>query len=363
MSKNQKPKKLKKKREPMDPQKKRNLINVFKSIISNQACVDGGKEAPWWIAVIFLVLSMVLPVIPIVVSYSNAYGSSFLSSYNYSSDRGVQNTFESLKTNGVTLNITGDTLSYSKAVSDEPIAVDIIHDTSRGAEYQYYNFMVYYTDRTGSQLSDFVNLIANTQYEVGTLNKYDEAKAGQYEADGTKFYTPSFVLLNKTTMAMAVYKTETTERVGTTAGGLNWNNSAHGDLVARVLNVDASLEGTAKTKAIYNNWKSVLDETYLSAKNDTTLKMSLIYLAVYTGLMLFLGLMVWLLTRGKNSVYRYLNIWASEKIVWWASFTPAVLGLILGFVLAGNMIGQMAFIVLLSIRVMWLSMRQLRPVQ
>ena len=367
MGKSNKPKKLKKQRRQMSPQAKRNLINVFKSIISNQSCVDGGKEAPWWIAAIFLVLSICLPVIPITVSYSQAYGSSFISSYNYGADRGVEKTFESLKADGYTFNITGGTLSFNKPVSTEPVATDIIHDSSRNTtenpDYQYYNFMVYITDKTGSELTTFINVLDTTQYEVGTLNKYDETKQAQYDEKGTKFYTPSFIVFTPSTMGMAVYKSEDTTRAGSSYGGLNWNNTAEGDLITQVLTVDNTLVGAAKTKAVFNNWKSVLNETYIAQKNETTLKMSLIYLGVYTGLIVFLGLMIFVLTRGKNSVYRYLNVWVCQKIAWWAAFTPAILGMILGFLMATNMIGQMAFIVLLSLRIMWMSMRQLRPVQ
>ena len=86
-----------------------------------------------------------------------------------------------------------------------------------------------------------------------------------------------------------------------------------------------------------------------------------IYLGVYAGLILFLGLMVFLLTRGKNNINRTMNFWVCQKVAWWSSFTPGLLALPLGFLLASNILGQMTFIVLLSIRVMWLSMRQLRP--
>ena len=360
-------KKLKKVKKGMSPEAKRNLGLAFRSLISNQACVDGGKEAPWWIAVIFFVLAICLPVIPITVSYSNAYGSSFLSSYTYSSDRGIEETFTKLNAEGYQFNVNDGLMTFNKPVSEQPVATDIIHDSSRSTteipDYQYYNFLVYITDKTGADLSIFVTNLDAAKYEVGTLNPYDEAKADEYAAKGTTFYTPSFVVFTPNTMAMGVYKVETTTRSGASFGGLNWNHTEKGDLIAKVLSVDTSLVESAKTKAIFNNWKSVLNDSYVDQKNENTMKMSLIYLGVYAGLILFMGLMIFLLTRGKNSVYRYLNIWTCQKIAWWAAFTPAVLGMILGFFLSTNVIGQMSFIVLLSIRIMWLSMRQLRPIQ
>ena len=339
----------------MSPETKRNLGNVFKSIISNQAAIDGAKETPWWVATIFFVLSICLPVIPITVAYSKSYGSSFVSSYNYNSDVGVQNTFTSLKADGYVFNVEGGLLSFNKPVSNDPVATD----TYRGA----YNFLVYITDKTGDDLSAFVTILDNAKYESGTTNKYDEAKVEEYATNGTSFYTPGFVVFTKETMVMAVYKEGTTTRAGSTLGGLTWNNCPDGDIITRVLDVDNELTGANKTKAIFENWKSVLNETYIHQRDINTRNMSLIYLGVYAALVVFLGLMVFVLTRGKTNVYRYLNFWVCQKISWWASFTPAVLGMVLGFLMSSNVIGQMAFIVLASLRIMWMSMRQLRPRQ
>lgn len=351
-------KKLKKQKKPMSPETKRNLLNVFKSIISNQACIDGAKETPWWVAAIFFVISICLPVIPITVSYSKAYGASFVANYAYNADRGIENTFSELKTSGWEINVEGGLLKFNKDVSsDEPVAKDI------NAETGQYNFLLYATNKSGSELQNLVTKLDNAKYELNTLNAYDEAKAEEYTTNGTAFYTPSFVILAKDTLAMAVYKNNTTVRAGSTYGGLNWVNSQNGDLITRVLNVDSSLTNRAKTEAIFNNWKTVLNETYTTQKNTTMLNMSLIYLGVYAGLTIFLGLMVFLLTRGKNNVFRYLNFWVCQKISWWAAFTPAVLGMIFAFIISGNIIGQMGFIVLSSLRVMWMSMRQLRPIQ
>ena len=121
-----------------------------------------------------------------------------------------------------------------------------------------------------------------------------------------------------------------------------------------LINIDNNIHNISEILTnIYNAIMS-LDET----KWNTTL----IYLGVYAGLMFFLGLMVFLLTRGKNNPFSSLNFWVCQKIGYFLGFTPAVLALVLGFIFAANVIGQMAFIMLISLRVMWASMRQLRPV-
>ena len=136
-------KKLKKQRKPMSPETKRNLINVFKSIISNQAVIDGAKETPWWVAVIFFVISICLPVIPITVSYRKAYGASFVDNYSYNSDRGIENTFTAAKADGWEINVDNGILTFNKEVTDEAIAKDI--NTATGQ----YNLLLLVTNKSG----------------------------------------------------------------------------------------------------------------------------------------------------------------------------------------------------------------------
>ena len=354
--------KAKKKKKQMSEQTRRTLGNTFKSILSNQACVDGGKEAPWWIAVIFLVLAICLPVIPITVSYSKAYGSSFIAGANYDSDRGLVKTTEYLHANGYELKVEGGDMQYYKdgniiEGSDEAIASDIYENTV--SNIKYYNFQFYITDKAGGDLTTFVESLTKKQYLVGTTTPYTSA----HEAAGQSYYTPSFIIFSHDTVAMRAYKVQSKDAGTTSLGGYSWVNVGNGDILAKILNVNAELTGSARTKAIFDNWKVFFNDAYMYQRNIQMRNMSLIYLGVYAGLILFLGLMIFLLTRGKNNMFHFLNIWTCEKIAWWASFTPAVLAMILGFIFSTNVLGQMSFIVLVSIRVMWLSMRQLRPLQ
>lgn len=342
------------------PQTKRNLINVFKSIISNQAAIDGAKEAPFWIGIIFLVLSVCLPIIPIIVAQQKVNGSNFISGYNYGADRGLANTTMQLEDEGYIFKVEGGTLSFNKGTTDNSVADDIITKKDKdGNDYQVYNFRFYVTNKEGNVLQDFINSITNISY----LEKTTDLYKNEDELAGKKSYKSSFIVLAPNTLAVALFKSETTDSAATSLGGLNWSHTADvANLLARLDN-NHELQGTARRDNIFNNWKNIFSETYIAQKNISTRNMSLIYLGVYAGLVFFLGLMIFLLTRGKNNAFNYLKFHTCQFISWWASFTPAVLGMILGFVFSSNIIGQMGFIVLVSIRTMWLSMRQLRPLQ
>lgn len=350
-------KKLKKKRKPMSPEAKRNLVNGFKSLISNQAAIDSAKELPWWIALILFVVSFCIPVIPTTVSLSKTYGASFMTGNNYGSDRGLLKTSETFKGEGYEFKVANDNLLHFYKAGSE-LTGEI--DEMRGDVFEgYYNFTYFITSKTGSALNDYVTNIANAKYLKGTTTRVDNPK----DEDKDNYYTPSYLILAPDTLTMAVYKNQKTDRATNSAAGLNWKNTTKGeDLLTRVLTVKAeSTTEVAQLRDVYDNYKGVFNETYLDAKNIQWRNSSLLYLGVYAGLILFLGLMVFLLTRGRNNPYHFLNFFTCQKIAWWASFTPAVLALILGFIFGTNMIGQMSFIVLVSLRVMWLSMRQLRP--
>ncbi len=361
-------KKLKKAKKAMSPRTKNILINSFKGIISNQACVDNGKEAPWWLAILFLLFSVIIPLIPNHVQLANSYGASFLNSGTFGIDVGLARASVQLKKDGQTLNVEGGNLTYSGTGELNPI-----YSYTNPLTGQY-TFMMYYTEETGSAFTSFVNVISKTQYTVGTTTVYDKETAGENDTP----YVPTFVVLSKKTLAAATYKENSIKLVGSTTTGLNWNNTKKGDLVERALakftddignpitdfssfNLDTiSLDNV---KAAYKAWTGVFNETYVEQRDKTKWTNTGIYAAVYAGLMFFLGLMVFILTRGKNNPNSSLNFWICQKISYFLGFTPAVLALIIGFIFSGNIIGQMGFIMLLSLRTMWASMRQLRPVQ
>ncbi len=356
-------KKLKKDKKRMSPKTKNILVNTFKGIISNQACIDNGKEAPWWLAILFLIFGMIIPLIPNFVSLNNAYGSSFLANGTFGLDANITKASVALKSEGKHLNVSKGLLSYSDTTHNysDPIY------TSTDTRYGEYNFMMYYTNFKGSDLNNFINKLTTTEYVLDSKTVYDKTTDPKGEVSR---YIPSFVVLTEDTLVAAIYKSRNTNRAGNTPGGLNWLNTAEGDLLARV---NEGLTSTTEAEVAnnkadwekcFNSWRGIFNETFLMQKETNKWNTTLIYLGVYAGLIIFLGLMLFLLTRGKTNPFsQTLNFWHTQKIAYFLSFTPAVLALVVGFIFAGNIFGQMGFIMLISLRAMWASMRQLRPIQ
>ena len=75
---------------------KRTLSNVFVGQFSNARAIEGAKTAPWWIAVILFVLGTFLPIVPIMVTQSGAYGAQFISGTLYGYDQTVATTTQDL---------------------------------------------------------------------------------------------------------------------------------------------------------------------------------------------------------------------------------------------------------------------------
>ena len=109
------------------------------------------------------------------------------------------------------------------------------------------------------------------------------------------------------------------------------------------------------------NFKKFLNKSYLASKAKTTAVTCLFSLAVFAGLSLIMGFLMWVMTRGKNNPNNYFSLWLCLKLEARLALAPALITLLLGFLLVSY--AQMIFILTLGMRVMWISMKELRPVQ
>ena len=107
------------------------------------------------------------------------------------------------------------------------------------------------------------------------------------------------------------------------------------------------------------NYASFLNDCAETQKNTQSWTYCGIMAAVYVGLEFLFGLVIFLMTRGKRNPFRIYTFWETQKMAYWASVSPAILSLIVGFLLP--QFAMMGFIFLFGLRIMWMSMRSLRP--
>lgn len=378
-------KKLKKQKKGMSPKAKFTLLHSFKGLVSNQSCIDGSHESPWWVAAIFLAFSVIIPLLPNFVKLGKVNGGAFLTSATYGLDKQMTAVAYDMKKDGVELAVKGDLLHYyvdgvenkTKFVNpyDDPTYFTegkqefaYINEHIQYGEGKQYELRVFTWNLKGNKLKKAVNKVCKQTYRKGSLELYSEKEE--------KRYIPNIIIFTPETFAVALYKSTSTSRVATTNGGLNWYNTGKTGLVKRMLS--SSIKAgvwTDKTCSLTkdefvntysgNTYKvlvRIANETYIHQRKVTKWTNTGIYAGIYTGVIVFLGLMLFVLTRGRSNPFKYLNVWHCQKIAWWASASPAILGMILALIFSASTIGQISFVLLVSLRIMWLSMRQLRPV-
>lgn len=369
----------------MKAETKVTLFNVLGSPFSNARVVECGKTLPWWSALICFILGVFLPIIPTMVSISNSYGSQFLTSNTYGYDVQLVGSTMDIYLNGYEFSIddehelsaTKDGVKYSPSAEQDilPIFQYINSETSQ------VDFEVYYTIRStrgSSTLDDLLDVIVAKTYISGTAiegttDDLDSINSNLTSEEETKtLYRPSFIIFYPSGVYTAIYKPTTTTL--STSGGGDWkHHEATNSLLQDYLTVTVSettyvpsvenqttlMKTTAYIDGAFDNWKQSFNLSYLTSKDNTLLYSTLIFEAIYIGLAFFMGLMIFLLTRGKKNYYRYLSFFTCQKINAWSCFCPGLLAMILGFILPNYAV--MFFIILLGLRTMWLSMRQLRP--
>lgn len=110
---------------------------------------------------------------------------------------------------------------------------------------------------------------------------------------------------------------------------------------------------------IFNNFKSFLNNTYKNNKIKSAWIQVGITTGVNAGITIILSLVVFLMTRGKNNPNRVIKWYQCFLICFYAALCPGLLTLIFGFLLSGMEI--MLYVLTFGVRVMWMSVRNLRP--
>ena len=118
------------------------------------------------------------------------------------------------------------------------------------------------------------------------------------------------------------------------------------------------------TDKVMENFGHMQDLGYKEVKVRTVWFQTGIYAAIFSIIGLVMGLIIFISTRGKMNPNRDLKFGESLKIGAWLLPAPALITLVLGFVLPAQYFQQyfpMIFIMTLGMRSVWLTMRTLNP--
>ena len=340
-----------------------NLKTGFGTLINNQSCIEAGKTLPYWIAIILGLIASFIPVIPTMVNLANRNGETFINStYNYSFDRDAAIVNVQMRNQGIEF-VVGDgnyLTYYQDGVKQTPTESTLLTTYINPTTKQYEVLSYWLVDTLEENVNDAFNRIVAQQYVCGTTNIKTET-----DIEGATYYIPTYFFYYKDGNALYLAKVNSTVAASKFSGDFI-NVPSGTKVIERVLTVegkeipaDINDMDNKYIEGVYNNYKKFYNESYLDIKTKSLIYSTFIYWGIYLGLTLFLGLLIFLLTRGKRNFNNYLKWYQCLAISGWASFTPGLLAMILGFFLTSYAI--MFYILFMGVRIMWLSMKQLSP--
>ena len=303
----------------------KNVKLFLKSLFSNNAAIDGARKKPWYAAVIIFLIALVLSLVPSTVLKLKEHGDKPFASNTYLTAEAVTDFSENyLSQSGVQFYVKENKDGAHYLISDSEFKYSAL-----GGKFVFAYF------KEEAKVSSYVS---------GLVDKKTSKCPSYFVFTGSSLYIRIVDPNDKKTEKVNVYCIDAYKKV-------------EKDQIKKAF-VNNS-DPTKRIEKTWENWKILIKSFY----NQTRLKAAWvtcgINAAVNAGIILIMGFMVWILTRGKNNPYRLFTIWESFKISFWCTPSPALLTLGLGFLISN--FASTIFVLLLGVRVMWLTMKSLRP--
>lgn len=305
--------------------------SILKSLFSNNATIDGARKTPWFVSIILFFFSMVVSLIPVGVNELNQQLDKSLSTYNYSTAEAVTAFSKNLNESNVVMRISHDKENKTHTLIADS-SIDYEYPLKGGAKFIF-------AYRNDIEANDYINsdAVKNCSYFVFTSDAIYLRIVSQSD--------PSKDVISKTYCKNPYKKLD---------------ENAFKDAYDIVRNEDGTTINQTKTiENTWENWKILIRKIHTGTRLAITGTSVLIMAIVNIAITAILGFMIWILTRGKQNAYRLFTVWECFKIAFWATLTPALLTCGFGFLFKG--FAKTMFPLLVGIRIMWLSMKSLRP--
>lgn len=346
---------------------KKHIKLILRTLISNNACVEAARTQEKKyniIAIIFALFALFFAALPTCVTGFKQNGGNFIRGVTYGFDTAMidfgkttkdQVTFEITKEHK--LNCSGWKEHIEKYPNqDDSELYTFISKNDDPAKEDDHKLLEIYVCPADYDFNLYVEEIAKNinPLKVTKENKdEDEKNEGAWlegkDGENRKNRSTSFIIFGETQIQAALYM----------PGNVNGANAIYGDYgnTEPTDNLIPQLfEDNNPTKTL-EKCQTFFDQVYVNPRRANTWKSTGIILGVDAGVIILMGFMVWVLTRGKNNPFRIYSFWDGQKIAYYACLTPGIISLF-GFLMS-NM-AMMLFILGVGVRVMWLSMRTLR---
>lgn len=358
-----KPVKANKKRFPWDK-----VGYALSSLFNNGVCLEIATKLKWYWSLIVFVLTTLVSIIPATVTTSQTKGSAILTStYSDSLRYGISDYALNGEDKVITIDLANNALSgtyESEVYSDYLYSGDAINLV----EKPYYSLIrngsheldIYVVNSLETSDTTAINKILNTNPNYGDGS--DAVRESLADSKYTR--TSSFILFTNSSVYIRLYNNGTAKT--SFSGNYKYLSEAFQNLgntttLHTILNVNStsSMNDIAKSNNAITNFSSFLDKSLADAVMTQTWVTFGMYAGLNGGIMIVMGLVVFIMTRGKNNPNRTMKIWTCYSIAFWMSITPALIALAFGFFM--STLGTMLFILTYSFRIMFLSTKYLRP--
>lgn len=355
----------------LSPETKDKLKTGFGTLINNEMCIKAGREYPWYTPIILAVCSVLITLVPSFVNTMRVnMGESVLGTSSVSGiENGLANFQSILKAADASVKITDE----GKLVVSEA-AKAAVYNAGTGDD-RYYEYKDSVTDEPILRVqfsSDLVNssyldaLSKNTIKSSTTVTDSEGVTSEVPDAVSTT-YRVSILVFKDTGFSMAVYNRRISVSTNSTSALVNYSYDrlAGKDLLALTPSISFTDSPAEYVAAVKKNYQEFITLGYETTKINLAWRNVGILAGINAGVILLLGLVLFLVTRGKRNPYRIITFWQCQKIGYWAAPAPAILALGLGFLLAStsglSSLSMFMFLFLYGLRIMWTSMKAFSP--
>ena len=374
------------------------------SLFSNDTCIEG-RHKKWFFAVPVAVVSCVIAVIPTMCTYFGKSGGEFLSSPLYDYEIGLTNFTTTIKEKGLPFKISdnGELMVDGSDSNNNEEAFKTIYTTttkSDGTEIKFDYYANVYdtqsvtlkseTTTTGEGESATSVTTTTPTYTAKKAVNFavyvigDEKTAAEFATsvvlksedpnarlgENVSEYKTNFIVFGKLGFYAAKKPSGTSSNpkssIYCTYKNAKFSGFSFADLVSQDLDGNAyskeNMTASEYREHIVSSWKQVFSAGWDETRISSGWQYTGICMAINVGVTFLLGLMVFLMTRGKNNPFRIYTFWDAQKIGYFASLCPALLSL-LGFIPLLSQLGMFLYMLLFGLRIMWMSTKSLRPYQ
>ncbi|MCQ2792079.1 MAG: hypothetical protein MJ208_00990 [Bacilli bacterium] len=349
----------------------KHLKLILKTLISNNACVEAARTRELKyniIAIVFALFALFFASMPTCVTGFQQQGGAWLRGYTYSFDTGMMDFGNSAEEKDVTFSLTENSENHRHCLTASDNWNTVMPAHYDGHDNLHF-FRSMNKDGTTRILEIFVcnedSEEGFAKYVADIVNNLDPTEGHDHDIknsanwlettkdkDGNDILKPrstSFLVFGRYNVQGVIFQPDNTN-----VGSSSYGDYDHVDLTDNLIPTLYTKNNNTKT---LEQCQSFFDKVFINPRFRNTWRSTGIILGVDAGIVILMGFLVWLLTRGKNNPFRIYTIWDSQKIAYYASFTPGLIALF-GFLMQ-NM-AMMLFILGVGVRVMWLSMRTLR---